>query len=177
MAETDINSKSKLGHIGQKLAGGTLKGLKYGAGIGLGMGVFFVATSIIFFGAPLSLGFIAAGLLSVTANTAAIGTALGAAGGLLKGVFSKARPNMPDAHGEVVTPESPQVDSPAIAPQQPALAPQVAAAPQQQPSASELQQLTAQLNNTQQTNSPPAGGWQEQVARSRSLAGTLQGRA
>lgn len=169
MAEQEIKSKSKLGHMAQKFGHGTLRGLKLGIGVGVGMGIFFAAASMLFFGA--SLGVAVAGLLTVAVNTAVLGTALGAASGALKGIFTKARPNVPGAHGE----EKPQQVQAS-----PALAPQVAPQPvlPTQPSQSELQALTAQLNAAQQPGqSEQAANWQQRVAQNRPLAGTLQGRA
>lgn len=88
--EKTIKTKSRTAKLTNETLQGTKRGLKIGLAVGLGAGLFFAGAGVLFFG--VGVGAAVTALAVSTVNTALIGTAVGAAYGALKGLFTSPRP-------------------------------------------------------------------------------------
>lgn len=171
-----IKSKSRTAKLVNETLAGTKKGLKIGLALGLGAGLFFAGAGLLFFGATLAGA--ATALVVATVNTAVIGTAVGAAYGALKGLFTPPRPkgdmgldNAKGARdggavdepqrGQSVAPELPS-NEPVFANEAPAPAP----AAHNQSSQADIQQLRQMTEQLNASRAQPAD-WQARVNRER----------
>jgi|GEM_PF-4910834 len=174
-----IKSKSRTAKLVNDTLGGTKKGLKIGLALGLGAGLFFAGAGLLFFGVGVTAAVTAVAVSTV--NTAIIGTAVGAAYGALKGLFTATRPkgdmgldNDKGARDGIAQdePQRGQSAAPQLPSNEPVFAQEAAApapAAHGQSSQAELQQLRQLTEQLNASRAQPAD-WQARVNRERAAA-------